>query len=140
MEVCMNVWRVIQVSCLLLISAQADAEKYLPYIDKSIDLISGSINCSGWEENDYKDFYVYAGFSTINVSGDICHTAVPNVPASCDGAQVALAEFFAATGTCLYWRAQPPSMSAEFMCKGSRPQLIRIYYDLCGFMHEIGTE
>lgn len=136
----MNVWRVIPICVLLSVCMQVNAEYYLPYLDKSIDLISGGIYCSGWEENDYKDFYVHAEFSTINVSGDICHTAVPNEPTSCDVAQTTLAEFFSATGTCLYWRAQPPSMSAEFMCKGGRSQLIRIYLELCGLMHEIGMD
>lgn len=136
----MNVRRIILVCALLPIPAQTVADHYLPYVDKSIDLISGSIYCSGWEGNDFKDFYLYAHLSTINVSGDICHAVVPNEPGKCDAAQAALDEFFSATGMCLFWRAQPPSMSSDFMCKGGRTQLIRLYYELCGLMHEIEME
>lgn len=136
----MNIWRVIPIIVFLSVSMQVKADYYIPYLDKSIDLISGGIHCSGWEGNSYKDFYIYAGLSTINVNGDICHTSVPNEPTRCDLAQNNLADFFSETGNCLYWRAQPPSMSAEFMCKGSRSQLIRVYIDLCGLMHEIGVD
>ena len=131
----MKVWRVIPVSVLFLISVQVNAGYFVVDIKQSIDLISGGIHCSGWEGNDYKDFYIYAGFSTINISGDICHLAVPNTPGSCEAAYSALTDFFAATEICLYW--QPSSTSADFICKGRRSQLITIYYDLCGLMHQL---
>jgi hypothetical protein len=135
----MNIWRVIPITFLLAVGGQVNADYAVAYVSKSIDLISGSIYCNGWEGNDYKDFYVYADFSTINVSGDVCHTGVPNEPMTCDAAQDTLVDFFSVTGTCLYTR-HPSSDSAEFMCKGRRSELVRIYYDLCSLMHDIGTQ
>jgi len=136
----MNTWQVIPLGLFLAVGGQVNADYVVTYFTKSIDLISGSIHCSGWEGNDYKDFYIYADFSTINVSGDICHTAVPNDPTSCDAAHSTLVDFFSDTGACLYTRVPPPSGSAEFMCKGRRPKLVKIYYDLCGLMHELGMQ